>query len=78
MSGPDAVAALAAERVAELRRQIDYLASTVALLPASPRRAAARAAVQAIERDIAELLRHLGAVDDPGHPTTNLLKRLRG
>jgi len=64
MSGPDAVAALAAEGVAELRRQIDYLASTVALLPASPRRAAARAAVQAIDRDIAELLRHLG-VDDP-------------
>jgi hypothetical protein len=58
------VAALAAERVAELRRQIDYLASTVALLPASPRRAAARAAVQAIDRDIAELLRQLG-VDDP-------------
>jgi hypothetical protein len=65
MSRPDPVAALAAERVAELRRQIDYLASTVALLPASPRRAAARAAVQAIDRDIAELLRHLG-VDDPG------------
>jgi hypothetical protein len=52
------------ERVADLRLQIDYLASTVALLPVSPRRAAARAAVQAIERDIAELLRHLG-VDDP-------------
>jgi hypothetical protein len=67
MSRPDAVAALAAERVAELRRQIDYLASTVALLPASPRRAAARAAVQAIERDITELLRHLG-VDDPTIP----------
>jgi len=67
MSRPDAVAALAAERVAELRRQIDYLASTVALLPASPRRAAARAAVQAIERDVAELLRHLG-VDDPTIP----------
>jgi hypothetical protein len=66
MSRPDAVAALAAERVAELRRQIDYLASTVALLPASPQRAAARAAVQAIERDIAELLRHLGVVEDPG------------
>jgi hypothetical protein len=65
MSRSDPVAALAAERVAELRRQIDYLASTVALLPASPRRAAARAAVQAIDRDIAELLRHLG-VDDPG------------
>ncbi|HZA78466.1 MAG TPA: hypothetical protein VE623_18955 [Acidimicrobiales bacterium] len=65
MSRPDAVAALTAERVAELRRQIDYLASTVALLPASPRRAAARAAVQAIERDIGELLRHLGVVDDP-------------
>jgi len=64
MSGPDAVAALAAEGVAELRRQIVYLASTVALLPASPRRAAARAGVQAIDRDIAELLRHLG-VDDP-------------
>jgi hypothetical protein len=64
MSGPDPVAALAAERVDELRRQIDYLASTVALLPASPRRAAARAAVQAIDRDIAELLRQLG-VDDP-------------
>jgi hypothetical protein len=63
MSGPEAVAALAAERVDELRRQIDYLASTVALLPASPRRAAARAAVQAIDRDIAELLRQLG-VDD--------------
>jgi hypothetical protein len=65
MSRPDPVAALAAERLAELRRQIDYLASTVALLPASPRRAAARAAVQAIDRDIAELFRHLG-VDDPG------------
>jgi uncharacterized protein involved in exopolysaccharide biosynthesis len=47
-------------RVDELRRQIDYLASTVALLPASPRRAAARAAVQAIDREIAELLRQLG------------------
>ncbi|HET6918972.1 MAG TPA: hypothetical protein VFI46_05845 [Jiangellaceae bacterium] len=69
MSRPDAVAALATERVAELRRQIDYLASTVALLPASPRRAAARTAVQAIERDIAELLRHLG-VDDPITPPT--------
>jgi hypothetical protein len=63
MTGPDAVAALAAERVAELRRQIDYLASTVALLPASPRRAAARAAVEAIDRDIAALLRALGADD---------------
>jgi hypothetical protein len=67
MSRPDAVAGLAAERVAELRREIDYLASTVALLPVSPRRAAARAAVQTIERDIAELLRHLG-VDDPTTP----------
>jgi hypothetical protein len=67
MSGPEAVAALAAERVDELRRQIDYLASTVALLPASPRRAAARAAVQAIDRDIAELLRQLG-VDDATPP----------
>jgi hypothetical protein len=67
MSRPDAVAALAAERVAELRRQIDYLASTVALLPASPRRAEGRGAVQVIERDITELLRHLG-VDDPTIP----------
>jgi hypothetical protein len=67
MSGPEAVAALAAERVDELRRQIDYLASTVALLPASPQRAAARAAVQAIDRDIAELLRQLG-VDDATPP----------
>ena len=65
MSDPGAVAALAAERVAELRHQIDYLAGTVALLPASPRRAAARAAVQAIERDIADLLRLLG-VEAPG------------
>jgi hypothetical protein len=69
MSGPDPVAGLAAERVAELRRQIDYLASTVAMLPASPRRAAARAAVEAIDRDIAELLRHLGVDDDPDPPT---------
>jgi hypothetical protein len=67
MSGPEAVAALAAERVTELRRQIDYLASTVALLPASPQRAAARAAVQAIDRDIAELLRQLG-VDNATPP----------
>lgn len=67
MSRSDVVAALAAERVADLRRQIDYLASTVALLPASPRRAAARADVLAIERDIAEPLRHLG-VDDPTIP----------
>ncbi len=64
MSHPDAVAGLAAGRVAELRRQIDYLASTVALLPVSPRRAAARAAGQAFERDNVELLRRLG-VDDP-------------
>jgi hypothetical protein len=64
MSRPDRVAALAAERVSELRRQIDYLASTVALLPASPRRAAARAAVQEIDRAIAEFFRQLG-VDDP-------------
>jgi uncharacterized protein involved in exopolysaccharide biosynthesis len=70
MSRPDAVAGLTAERVAELRRQIDYLATTVTLLPASPRRAAARAAVQAIERDIAELLRLLG-VDDPTTPPTH-------
>jgi hypothetical protein len=70
MSRPDAVAGLTAERVAELRRQIDFLGTTVALLPASPRRAAARVAVQAIERDIAELLRHLG-VDDPTTPPTH-------
>ena len=68
MSGPEAVADLAAERVDELRRQVDYLASTVALLPASPRRAAARAAVQAIDRDIAELLRQLGVDDSLPHP----------
>ena len=68
MNDPDAVAALAAERVAELRHQVAYLTGTVALLPASPRRAAARAAVQAIERDIAELLRLLG-VEDPGVQT---------
>jgi hypothetical protein len=64
MTDPDVVASLAAERVADLRHQIDYLSSTVALLPASPRRAAARAAVQAIDRDIAELLRYLSG-DDP-------------
>jgi hypothetical protein len=68
MSGPEAVAALAAERIDELRRQIDYLASTVALLPASPQRAAARAAVQAIDRDIPELLRQLG-VDEATPPS---------
>jgi hypothetical protein len=61
ISRPDVVAALAAPRVTELRRHIDCLASAVALLPASPR----RAAVQAIERDIAELLRHLGVVGEP-------------
>jgi hypothetical protein len=70
MSRSDAVAALAAERVAELRRQIDYLASTVALLPASPQRAAARAAVQAIDRDIAQLFRHLGVDDTTARPPT--------
>ncbi|HZA79090.1 MAG TPA: hypothetical protein VE623_22160 [Acidimicrobiales bacterium] len=61
---------MAAERVADLRRQIDYMASTVALLPASPQRAAARAAVQAIDRDIAELLRHLGVDDTTARPPT--------
>ena len=71
MSRSDAVAALAAERVAELRREIDYLASTVALLPASPQRAAARAAVQAIDRDIAQLLRHLGVDDTTRRPPTS-------
>jgi hypothetical protein len=59
---------LAAERVAELRRQIDYLASTVALLPASPRRAAALSAIRAIDRDITELLWHLGVDDSPRPP----------
>ena len=71
MSRSDAVAALATERVAELRREIDYLASTVALLPASPQRAAARAAVQAIDRDIAQLLRHLGVDDTTARPPTS-------
>jgi hypothetical protein len=67
MSRHEEVAALAADRVAELRREIDYLAGTVALLPASPRRAAAQAAVRAIDRDISELLQSLG-VYDPIHP----------
>jgi hypothetical protein len=40
----------------------------VALLPASPQRAAARAAVQAIDRDVAELLRHLGVDDTTTRP----------
>jgi hypothetical protein len=70
VSDPDVVATLAAERVADLRHQIDYLASTVALLPASPRRAAARAAVQAIDRDIAELLRYLSGDDPATQPPT--------
>jgi hypothetical protein len=39
---------------------MDYLASTIALLPASPRRAAALSAVRAIDRDITELLWYLG------------------
>jgi len=60
--------ALAAERVAELRLQIDCLASTVALLPASPRRAAALSAVRAIDRDITELLWHLGVDDSTSQP----------
>jgi hypothetical protein len=70
MTDPDVVASLAAERVADLRHQIDYLASTVALLPASPQRAAARAAVQAIDRDIAELLRYLSGDDPATQPPT--------
>jgi hypothetical protein len=70
VSDPDVVATLAAERVADLRHQIDYLASTVALLPASPRRAAARAAVQTIDRDIAELLRYLSGDDPANQPPT--------
>jgi hypothetical protein len=60
--------ALAAERVAELRLQIDYLASTVALLPASPRRAAALSAVRAIDRDITELFWHLGVDNSTCQP----------
>ena len=70
MSRAEVVAAMAAERVADLRHQIDYLASTVALLPASPQRAAARAAVQAIDRDIAQLLRNLGVDDTTTPPPT--------
>ena len=62
MSRSDAVAALAANASPTCAAR-----STVwrdgRLLPASSRRAAARADVQAIERDIAELFRHLG-VDD--------------
>jgi hypothetical protein len=68
MSRSDLVAALAAERVADLRHQVDYLAGLVALLPASPQRAAARAAVRAIDRSIAELLRNLGVDDRPARP----------
>jgi hypothetical protein len=70
VSDPDVVATLAAERVADLRHQIDYLASTVAFLPASPRRASARAAVQTIDRDIAELLRYLSGDDPATQPPT--------
>jgi hypothetical protein len=70
VSDPDVVATMAAERVADLRHQIDYLASTVALLPASPRRAAARAAVQTIDREIAELLRYLSGNDPATQPPT--------
>jgi hypothetical protein len=40
------------------------------LLPASPQRAAARAAVQAIDRDIAQLFRHLGVDDTTARPPT--------
>ena len=71
MSRAEVVAAIAAERAADLRHQIDYLASTVALLPASPQRAAARAAVQAIDRDIAQLLRNLGVDDTTTPPPTH-------
>jgi hypothetical protein len=70
VSDPDVMATLAAERVADLRHQIDYLASTVALLPTSPRRAAARAAVQTIDRDVAELLRYLSGDDPATQPPT--------
>jgi hypothetical protein len=38
------------------------------MLPASPRRAAALSAVRAIDRDIAELLWHLGVDDSTGRP----------
>jgi hypothetical protein len=70
VSDPDVMATLAAERVADLRHQIDYLASTVALLPTSPRRAAARAAVQTMDRDVAELLRYLSGDDPATQPPT--------
>jgi hypothetical protein len=68
MTGSERVAALATDRVDELRREIDYLARTVALLPASQQRAAAQAAVRAIDYDIAELLWHLGAIEAPPQP----------
>jgi hypothetical protein len=68
VTGSKVVAALASDRVDELRRQIDYLAHTVALLPASQQRAAAQAAVRAIDHDIAQLLWHLGAVEAPPRP----------
>jgi hypothetical protein len=55
------------ERVPTRYGPVDYLASTVTLLPASPRRAAALSAVRAIHRDITELLWHLG-VDDSSQP----------
>lgn len=60
---PDPVGALAQAHVADLRNRIAQLANTVALLPASRRRAAARAAVIEIDRRTADVLRSLG-IDD--------------
>lgn len=54
---PDPVGMLVEAQVAEMRAQIARLASTVALLPASRRRAAARAAVAKIDRDLDGVLR---------------------
>lgn len=68
MARPEAVAALASARIVELRHNIDYLAATVALLPAGPQRAAARAAVRAIDRDITDLLGHLGVTNPSRRP----------
>jgi hypothetical protein len=61
---PDPVGVLAEAHVAELREQVARLSATVALLPASRRRAAARAAVGEIDRAATRALRALG-IDDP-------------
>lgn len=44
---------------------VEALRSTVALLPVSPRRAAALSTVRAIDDDIAELLWHFGVAEAP-------------